>query len=91
VTHSLTHAIHEHIIAYLAGEQSLPEFHDWLVGATWNVEDQGDSHAVDLSYDIKLAVAEHSRGDISLSDLRERLSALVATAQATAGSGVVPT
>ena len=80
MTHSLTLAIYEHIIAYLEGEQSLPEFHDWLVGATWNVEDRGEPQAVDVTYDVKLALAEYSRGDISTPQLRERLSVLVETA-----------
>lgn len=77
MTCSLTHAIHEQIIAYLAGKQGLPTFHDWLVGATWDIEERGEPLAVDLTYEVKLALAEYSRGDISLPALRGRLGALV--------------
>lgn len=89
---SLTRALRDHIIAYLTGEETLSDFHEWLVGATWDVEVRGEPQAVDLSYEIKLALAEHGRGDISLADLRERLSSLVdiAAADTPARVGVGP-
>lgn len=74
----LASSIHEQIIAFLVGDLSLPEFQDWLVGATWDVE-QRSPQSVDLTYEIKLALAEHSRGDISAHALRERLSDLAET------------
>jgi hypothetical protein len=79
MSHSLTFAIRDRIIALLAGEISLPEFQDWLVGAKWDVEEIGDPEAIDLSYDVKLALAELSRGDISLTEFRERLRDTVGT------------
>jgi hypothetical protein len=72
-------AIRDRIIALLTGEISLPEFQDWLVGATWDVEALGDSEAIDLSYDVKLALAELSCGDIDLTEFRERLRDAVGT------------
>ena len=77
---SLTRAVQDHIIASLDGAQTLADFHGWLVGATWQVEHRAGPQAVDLTYGIKLALAEHGRGGISLADLRERLSNLVEVA-----------
>jgi hypothetical protein len=65
----------------LVGEETLPDFQDWLVGATWDVEEQRKPQAIDMTYEIKLALAEHSRGDISLSEVRQRLSELVQTSE----------
>ncbi len=76
---SLALAIQDQAISFLTGEISLPDFQDWLVGATWNVEERGEPHATDMAYDIKLALAEHSRGDISLAELHKRVSEVVAT------------
>lgn len=70
---SLALNIRERIIAFLAGELSLADFQEWLVGATWDIEERGELDALDLNYEIKLALAEHSRGDINLSELRARL------------------
>jgi hypothetical protein len=74
-----TPAIRDRIIALLTDEILLPEFQDWLVGATWDVEALGDPEATELSYDVKLALAELSRGDISLTEFRERLRDAVGT------------
>jgi hypothetical protein len=84
----LSHAIREHIIAYLEGGETLLDLHSWLVGATWDIEDRDEPKAVDLTYEIKLALAEHGRGDISAADLRERLRDLVDVSEAAAATGV---
>jgi hypothetical protein len=84
---SLARDVREHVISFLADELTLPEFQDWLVGATWDVEARREPNIVDVVYEIKLALAEHSRGDISMPDVRERLRALVeATASVAAAS-----
>ncbi len=36
---SLALAIRERVVAILAGDASLPGFHDWLVGETWIVDE----------------------------------------------------
>jgi hypothetical protein len=77
MAHSLALDIRERVTAFLAGESSLLVLQGWLVGATWNVEERSDTTAVDLTYDIKLALAEHSRGDISLAQCRQRLRDLI--------------
>jgi hypothetical protein len=37
------------------------------------VELRGDAQATDLTYEIKLALAEHSQGDIYRTELHDRL------------------
>jgi hypothetical protein len=80
MTDSLAIAIRERVNSFLAGDLTLLQFQDWLVANTWDVEEQGDPHATDLTYEIKLALAEHSRGDISGDELRDRMSKAVKTA-----------
>ncbi len=75
----LKSAIRDQITALLIDEISLFEFQDWLVGATWDVEQHGDPDATDLTYSSKLALAELSRGDISPTAFRERLRDLIGT------------
>jgi hypothetical protein len=87
MAHSLADDIRERLIIYLAGNLSLLDLQEWLVGATWNVEASGDPAAVNLTYDTKLALAEHSRGDISLDELRRRLRELVGTPISAASPG----
>jgi hypothetical protein len=87
MAHSLASDIRERVISFLMEELPLPEFQEWLVGATWDVEDHGNPEAINLTYAIKLALAEHGRGDISSSDLRDRLSELVETTASVAYLG----
>jgi hypothetical protein len=87
MAHSLAIGIRERFIAYLAVCLTLAALQDWLVGATWNVEACGDATTVNLTYDIKLAMAEHSRGDISLAEFRKRLRELVGTPVSAARPG----
>jgi len=76
---SLAVDIRERVIAFLAGELTLPRFQEWLVEKTWDVEEHGDPTATDMTYEIKLALAEHSRGDISWNALRDRMNEVVKT------------
>lgn len=69
--------IRGHLTDYLSGTLSLQAFQDWLVGATWNVELSDDAAATELTYSIKLSLAEHAAGDISDFELREDLLSLV--------------
>ncbi|MGH2616902.1 MAG: hypothetical protein ACRDJC_16845 [Thermomicrobiales bacterium] len=79
MANSPTSAIRDQIIALLTDEISLAEFQDWLVGATWDVEQHADPDAADLTYSSKLALAELSRGDIDQTAFREGLRDLVGT------------
>ena len=79
MANSLTPVLRDQIIALLADDVSLLEFQDWLVGATWDVEQHADPEAADLTYGAKLALAELSRGDISHAAFPDRLRELVDT------------
>ena len=71
-------ALREHLAAFVGGDSSLAGFTDWLVGATWDIDETGDRAAIDLTYDIKLALAEHSRGHVTEDDLRRELRGVFA-------------
>ena len=77
---SLAVDIRERVISFLAGELTLPQFQEWLVEKTWDAEEHGDPKATDMTYEIKLALAEHSRGDISWNELHDRMSDAINTA-----------
>lgn len=64
---------------YLDGRASLDEFKDWLIGATWDIDVGDDPAAVALTYEIKLALAEHSSGYMAEDELRRELEALRTT------------
>ena len=76
-------AVRERLVDYLTDETTLDEFKDWLVGATWDVDDLGDPGMMDLVYSIKLLLAEHSSGHRSDEDLRAELLPLVDRYQTT--------
>ena len=77
---SLAVDIREQVTAFLAGELTWPQFQEWLIANTWDVEQREDPQATDLSYEIKLALAEYSRGDISRTQLQDRLRDAIKTA-----------
>ncbi len=68
--------LRQHLTEYLNGDVSLDDFKYWLVGATWDIDETGDPAAIELTYDIKLALAEHSGGHISEDELRSELQPL---------------
>lgn len=70
-------ALRQHLTDYLDAVVPLDEFQDWLVGATWDIDETGDHAAIELTYDIKLALAEHSGGHISEDELRSELRPLL--------------
>jgi len=70
---SLDRAIHDHLAAYLAGETSLDEFKDWLVGATWEIAPNDESTTAKLAIRIKHRLAEHSGGYVSDDELKQLL------------------
>ncbi len=70
-------ALREHLANYLADVESPDDFKDWLVGATWGIDETGDRSAIALTYDIKLALAEHSSGHSTEDELRRELQPLV--------------
>ncbi|MGH2557645.1 MAG: hypothetical protein ACRDJH_01165 [Thermomicrobiales bacterium] len=84
---SLERAIRERLAEYLDGERQLDDFKDWLVGATWNVEQSKEPAAVDLTYEIKLLLAEHSGGYLTENELRTEFALVAKLNQALARTG----
>lgn len=76
MTSPLELAVRQHLTDYLAGNLSLDEFKDWLVGATWDVERTADADTQRLTYDIKLALAEESSGFVSTAEMDEELRSI---------------
>lgn len=70
---SLSLEIRERLADYLSGAMTLEEFKDWLVGATWDIEACGDRDAIDLTYEIKLILAEQSTPREDEASLRTQL------------------
>lgn len=68
--------IRRHLVSYLAGDVSLDEFTNWLVRATWNIENTGNASARELAYAVELTLAEYSSGLLTLEELRAELHAL---------------
>jgi hypothetical protein len=59
-------------------KQSLNDLNEWMARNTWNItKEQPDSQARAVAGQVELALAEYSNGDLTLGDLRERLSALI--------------
>lgn len=83
MTTTLAAAIRQHLVEYLTQAATLDQFYDWLVGATWDAEQLNDPTAEDLSYAIKLPIAEYSGGLMTEEELRQALSPLVDAGPAT--------
>lgn len=70
--------INDQIGRFLAHEQSLNDLNEWMARNTWNItKEQPDSQARAVAGQVELALAEYSNGDLTLSDLRHRLSSLL--------------
>lgn len=70
---TLESAIYGRLDAFLSGALSLEDFTAWLVGATWNIEQMGNTGAIDVAFAIELALAEHSSGLLTLEEFRTEL------------------
>jgi hypothetical protein len=68
--------IRRHLVSYLAGNVSLDELTNWLVRATWNIENSENAAARELAYAVELALAEYSSGLLTPDELRAELRAL---------------
>jgi hypothetical protein len=80
MANSLAVDIRERVSAYLAGELTRPQLQERLIANTWDEEQLGDAQATDLTFEIKLALAWHSRGDIRRTELQDRLHDAIKTA-----------
>ena len=61
------------------GDCSLPEFEDWLVQNSWNIDSIGDEAVVRAVGAIELRLAEHSSGRLPFSVLMDELAAVRST------------
>ncbi len=74
---SLDRQVRERLLDYLSGTTTVDQFKDWLISVTWNRQDGVDSAAMELSYEVHLAMADQSSGLTTEDELREALSELV--------------
>ncbi len=74
---SLDRAVREHLARYLRGETSLRDFDAWFVPATWEVSQERDPVAHDLTNEIYLRLAEYSNGHWTEAELKDLLRPLV--------------
>ena len=74
---SLDHDIRERLAQYLRGETRLRDFDAWFVPATWEVDQERDPVAYDLTNEIYLRLAEYSNGHWTEAELKDRLRRLV--------------
>ena len=70
---SLDHDIRERLARYLRGETRLRDFDAWFVPATWEVDQERDPVAYDLTNEIYLRLAEYSNGQWTEAELKDRL------------------
>jgi hypothetical protein len=70
-------SIRQRLACYLAGDMSLNDFQDWLVGATWHIDDKVAPEAAELTYSIEHALAEASTGLLSREELDAELRSLL--------------
>ena len=83
MTSPLALSLHERLADYLAGDSSLDEFKDWLVGATWSIDEAADPAGMQLADEVKLALADESGGFLTEAELREELKPFVTRRHAT--------
>jgi hypothetical protein len=70
-------APYDHVERFLAGSITLDELKDWLIGATWNIEDKAAPAAIQLAYAVELALAEESGGFLTTDELHADLRKLI--------------
>ncbi len=69
--------IRDELIKYLAHQQTLDDFNDWLLANTWDVPPNDPSGVRRVFGLIELAVAEHSAGHLSTDSLHQQLISLL--------------
>jgi 2C-methyl-D-erythritol 2,4-cyclodiphosphate synthase len=69
----MIHQIRRKLNDFLRGANSLEEFENWFLPATWNLNSETDASAHELAAAITLALAEYDGGDLNLPELKVRL------------------
>jgi hypothetical protein len=67
--------IREQLTRFLAHEQPLNSFVEWLTRNTWNIH-RADAEVRELTGSIELELAQYSNGHLTAKELRSKLSAL---------------
>lgn len=79
--------IREELIRYLAHQQTLDDFNEWLIANTWDVP-PGDSSGVrNLFGVVERIFAEHLAGHISAQRLQQQLVSLVSNYEVLVDAG----
>lgn len=71
--------IRSKVFAYLRGQISRNQFEDWFAPVVMTVEESRNHAAVDLAYDVELALDEFSSGHWTETELAEMLRSLAVT------------
>jgi hypothetical protein len=74
--------IREHLASFLAGDESLDAFEDWLVQNSWNMHRDSCGGAQQLVAEIELRLSEYSSGHLDENALRRELRPFVEQYQA---------
>ena len=74
---SLDREIRDRLLDYLSGAATLDQFKDWLISVTWEMSEDADKAARELSYEIQLALGDQSSGLTTESEMREALAGLI--------------
>jgi hypothetical protein len=73
--------IREQVSRYLANQQSLSDFNEWLIAETWNLSPEDASGLRPLFGSIERTIAEYDAGHLSVEDLRSKLAVLASRSQ----------
>lgn len=74
---SLDREIRDRLLDYVSGAATLDQFKDWLISVTWDMPEDADTAARELSYEIQLALGDQSSGFTTDSEMREALADLI--------------
>jgi hypothetical protein len=69
--------VRRELVRLLENGVSLADFQDWLVSRSWNMHKDSSPTAQSLVSTVELALAEHSNGDLTETELRTRLWAVL--------------
>lgn len=74
---SLDREIRDRLLDYVSGAATLDQFKDWLISVTWDMPEDADTAARELSCEIQLALGDQSSGFTTDSEMREALADLI--------------
>jgi len=60
----------------ISRDTTVRDFEDWFLPATWDLSEKADPTAFALVADVRLALAEFDRGDLTENELLDKLAKL---------------